>query len=83
MRDRQTELERQVSDLAVEIARLRRLVIICFASVGVILIAGFIDRDLPLMIASIGAVVWALGYLCVTVGSSLHRYFRKREHDVA
>jgi hypothetical protein len=78
----QSELETQVSHLPGEIARLRKLVITCFGVLGVLLVMGFADRELPMMIAGFGAAVWAFGYLCVTVGTSLHRFFRRRKHNV-
>ena len=83
MTDRHTELERQISHLTTEVARLRRLVIIGFAALGVLLVAGVIDRDLPMMIAAIGIVIWALAHLSLSLGGALRSYYRRKGHDVA
>lgn len=83
MSDRHTELERQISHLTAEVVRLRRLMVIGFAALGVLLVASFIDRDLPMMIAAIGIVVWALTHLSMSLGGALRSYYRRRRHDVA
>ncbi len=83
MNDKQIELERQVAELTREVTHLRRSMVIGFVLLGVLLVVGFVDRDLLMMAAAIGMVLWAVAYLGDTFASLMSRRLQhKRGRDV-
>jgi hypothetical protein len=73
MNDKQSDLEQRVADLTAEIARLRRSVFIGFGVMAILLVVGFLDRDLVLIAATIGIVLWAVMHIGTSFATALSR----------
>ncbi len=83
MNDQQIELERQVAQLTIEVTRLRRSMVIGFIVMGILIVVGFQDRDLVMVVAAIGLVLGGVAYIGDTFASVMsRRAHRKRGHDV-
>jgi len=83
MSGKQTELERRVADLTVEIARLRRSVLIGFIVMGILLVVGFVNRDLVVVVAAIGIALWAVAHIGASLGTAVSRRVRNREDTMS
>ena len=84
MTDKESELERQIEKLTVAVSRLRKAVAVGFVFTGVLLITGFTNRDLMVVVATVGIVLWALAVIGNSLGTALARRYRKsRGHSTA
>lgn len=73
MNVREANLEQRVAYLTSEVARLRRLMSIAFSVMAVLFVAGFVDRDLALIVAGISVVLWAVMLIATSFATALNR----------
>lgn len=84
MTDKERELERQIAQLAVEVSRLRKVVVVGFVLTGVILVTGLTNPEALNMIAAVGIVLWALYTIGSALGTALvRRHRRSRGHSTS
>lgn len=73
MNDKTLELERQVAQLSAEVTQLRRVTMLGFAIMAIILLAGFINRDWVMTIIATSLILGAVAYVIYTFSSVLSR----------
>ena len=80
MNDEHTELERQVGQLTVEVIRLRRIVLVGFVVLGVVLV---LDRDSVMVLVAVGVALWIVARIGAALGSAAaRRSHQKEDHDI-
>jgi 4-hydroxybenzoate polyprenyltransferase len=81
MNDIQADLEKQVANLTLEVARLRRSMFIGFVVLGTLLAVGFIMPALLWCALALGILVFAVAFIGAFLGTIFSRSPRMKRYD--